>query len=222
MQQTSALEQLLWDVYGHVRDGGAPVTEGFASLAEVEYLAGLARASGARTIAEIGFNIGFSSIAFLESAPDARVVSFELDQRRSVALAKEFVDVRYPGRHELVVGDSTGTVPAYSGARPDLVFVDGGHTFEIAYADIVNARRLARPGAVVVVDDVIPWYPWGLARTGRGRPPSRRGWWSRSSTTWTDAGSTRWQNPATGRGRPGGSPGRPGSFPGSPWPEVGR
>ncbi|MEU7531008.1 class I SAM-dependent methyltransferase [Saccharothrix sp. NPDC042600] len=162
MQRTSALEQLLWDVYGHVRDGGAPITEGFASLAEVEYLADLARTAGARTVAEIGFNIGFSAIAFLESSPEARVVSFELDQRRSVALAKEFVDVRYPGRHELVVGDSTATVPAYGGARPDLVFVDGGHTFEIAYADLVNARRLARPGALVVVDDVIPWYPWGV------------------------------------------------------------
>jgi predicted O-methyltransferase YrrM len=159
------LERLMWDVYGHVRDGGARIYEGGASVAEATYLRDLALSLNAVRIAEIGFNVGFSSIAFLESSPEVSVVSFELDRRPAVELAKQFVDERYPGRHELVVGNSTETVPAYAernGATFDLVFVDGGHELETAHADIVNARRLVRQGALVVVDDVIPWYPWGV------------------------------------------------------------
>lgn len=36
----------------------------------------------------------------------------------------------------------------------DLGFVDGGHTFELAFLDIYYMTRLVRPGGVIVVDDV--------------------------------------------------------------------
>lgn len=164
-QEMSDIERLMWDVYAYVLERGEAVYEGGASVAEATYVRELARSVNATAIAEIGFNVGFSSIAFLESSPDTRVVSFELDRRRSVELAKEFVDARYPGRHELVVGNSLDTVPTYadrSAGEFDLIFVDGGHTYDVAIADILNGRRLAKPGALVVVDDVIPWYPWGI------------------------------------------------------------
>jgi len=163
-REMSRLERLMWEVYDHVRGNGARIYEGGASVAEADYLQRLAQTSGALAIAEIGFNIGFSSIAFLEAAPDTTVVSFELDRRHAVMMAKEFVDTRYPGRHELVIGDSRTTVPQYAeadGGRFDLVFVDGGHEYEIAAADVANARALAKPGGLIVVDDLVPWYPWG-------------------------------------------------------------
>jgi len=164
-QEMSALERLMWDVYEYVRDKGAPIYEGGASVAEATYLKGLAESSNAVTIAEIGFNVAFSSIALLEASPNTKVVSFELDRRRAVELAKEFVDERYPGRHELIIGDSRETVPAFAeanGKTMDLVFVDGGHLYEVAWADIVNSQNIAKPGGLVVVDDLIPWYPWGV------------------------------------------------------------
>jgi predicted O-methyltransferase YrrM len=163
--EMSEIERLMWDVYGHVRDNGARIYEGGASVAEATYLQELALSSKAVAVAEIGFNVGFSSIAFLEGSPDICVVSFELDRRRAVELAKEFVDERYPGRHELVIGNSVETVPGYAeqnARRFDLVFVDGGHEYDIATADIHNASRIAKPGALIVVDDLIPWYPWGV------------------------------------------------------------
>ena len=156
------LERLMWEVYDHVRGNSARIDEGGASVAEATYLEDLARKSEATRIAEIGFNIGFSSIAFLESSPRTSVVSFELDRRPAVELAKGFVDARYPGRHELIIGDSRQTVPRHERGDFDLVFVDGGHEYEIAAADLANAARLARPGGLVVVDDLVPWHPWGV------------------------------------------------------------
>lgn len=158
------LEALMGDVYLHVRENGAAIFEGGASPVEAKSLRELAAAAGARRIAEIGFNVGFSALAFLESSAHATVVSFELNERRAVLLAKGFIDERYPGRHELVIGDSLETLPRYAGQRPhvfDLVFVDGGHSKEIADSDIRHACDLARPGGLVIVDDVIPWFPWG-------------------------------------------------------------
>jgi predicted O-methyltransferase YrrM len=162
-QDMTQIERLMWDVYEYVRDNGARIYEGGASVAEALYLQELTRTSGAKTVAEIGFNVGFSSIAFLESSPDVTVVSFELDRRAAVELAKQFVDERYPGRHELVIGSSLKTVPGYAQAGHfDLVFVDGGHEYEVASSDIRGAHRIAKPGGLLVVDDLIPWYPWGV------------------------------------------------------------
>jgi predicted O-methyltransferase YrrM len=162
--QMTELERLMWEVYEYVRAGSARIYEGGASVAEATYLRDLAVSANAVHVAEVGFNVGFSSIAFLESSPAVEVVSFELDRRPAVELAKQFIDQRYPGRHHLVIGNSVETVPSYTedhGSPFDLVFVDGGHEYETARADIANAVRIAKPGALIVVDDVIPWQPWG-------------------------------------------------------------
>lgn len=161
-RDTSTIEKLMWEIYEYVKQRHAPVYEGGATVAEAVYLQELARKTDAQVVAEIGFNVGFSALAFLEGLPEVEVVSFEIDRRLSVDLAKEFIDARYPGRHELVVGNSMEAVPSYTGAPPDLVFVDGGHDYEVALADIENSRKIAKPGAIVVVDDLVPWHPWGV------------------------------------------------------------
>lgn len=44
----------------------------------------------------------------------------------------------------------------FAAGRPDLVFIDGLHTFAAALADLVGAERIARPDAVVVLHDTLP------------------------------------------------------------------
>lgn len=58
-----------------------------------------------------------------------------------------------------VAEDSTLALPRLvaEGAAFDLVFVDGGHLYELAFCDILFGLRLVRPGGLVVVDDV--WMP---------------------------------------------------------------
>lgn len=57
-------------------------------------------------------------------------------------------------------GDSKDTVPVLQ--EPfDLVTVDGDHSPEGAYADLMNAWPLVRPGGILVMDDIHhPEYPW--------------------------------------------------------------
>lgn len=140
--------------------------EGSSGQDELAYLADLVRRTSAETVLEIGFNAGLSSQALLSGSPATRVVSFDLGDHPYVHRAKEYVDRRFPGRHELILGDSRTTLPRYAAdhARPvfDLAFVDGGHEVDVVRADLRNAQTLCKPNAHVVVDDLTPWRPWGV------------------------------------------------------------
>jgi|SRR3984957_3683773 len=140
--------------------------EGFLRLDQAHYLHNLIiREPSVRTVLEIGFNAGHSSFVFLAARPDIQVVSFDLGEHSYVTQAKEFIDKRFPGRHELVLGDSTITVPQFRARNPearfDLAFVDGGHDYPVAVADLNNCRELVRAGGLVVMDDMLWWRSWG-------------------------------------------------------------
>ncbi len=118
-----------------------------------------------RRIVEVGFNAGHSSLVFLQARTNISVVSFDLGTHGYIHSAKTFIDSRFPGRHTLILGDSTVTVPLYQQKHPeasfDLAFIDGGHDYEIASADVRNVLPLIHPAGLVVMDDLCPWKPWG-------------------------------------------------------------
>ena len=97
---------------------------------------------------EIGFNAGHSAELFLKYT-SAHVTSFDLGDPY-VAHAKEYIDAYYPGRHSLILGDSTVTVTNCIG-KYDVIFIDGGHDYDIALADLQNAKRLARKNTIVIM-----------------------------------------------------------------------
>jgi predicted O-methyltransferase YrrM len=154
----------LMELLEHLADQGFEIREGSSSEILLAYLAYLAQQPGVSMIVETGFNAGLSSQAFLTANEDAHVVSFDMLHDWGDA-AKTYIDEHFPGRHELIRGDSKEQVPRYIDANPgvqfDVLFIDGGHDFRTARADLANFRRLARPGAVVVMDDLIPRYNWG-------------------------------------------------------------
>src|SRR3954468_13308550 len=133
--------------------------EGSASAELLQFLTQMLQANvSIIRIAETGFNTGASSRAFLSARRDTTVVSFDIGEHMSVRPTKPRIDKQYPGRHQLVIGDSTKTLPEYSAAHPqerfDLIFVDGGHDYEVAKADLVHFRKMSHPETIVVIDDL--------------------------------------------------------------------
>jgi hypothetical protein len=138
--------------------------------AQVARLRELVAKSSPKSIMEIGFNAGHSALLFLENTPpETKVVSFDLGEYAYVFAAKRYIDSVFPGRHTLVTGDSTFTIPNYEDqvahrmnnpvtAPPhkfDLIFIDGGHQDDIPLKDIINSRRLARSNeTIVAIDDI--------------------------------------------------------------------
>jgi predicted O-methyltransferase YrrM len=112
------------------------------------------------SIAEIGFNAGHSTLAMLMSNPHLKIQSFDLGTINSARPALDVLKKHFPLRDFNVVwGDSTRTVPqfaaAHAGTTFDIVIVDGGHSYEVAYADVLNMKKLSRADTILIVDDTV-------------------------------------------------------------------
>ena len=126
-------------------------------------------------VMEIGFNAGHSAEVFLQNNPTLSLTSFDLGSHPYVSTAKEYIDKTYPNRHILILGDSTISVPLYINDNPgktfDVIFIDGGHDYQIANADLINCKNLSNKDTVVIIDDTIytsgwkEWYTLGPTKT---------------------------------------------------------
>jgi len=149
-------------------DKGVRLTEGSISAQEAYFLGTLVSGwdqDRPMKIAETGFGVGRSAWAFLENNPTCTVTSFDSlltdnghhdDNTKAITLAAEIIAEHFPKRHQLIIGDSKETVPQNQDDW-DLVFVDGGHDYETAIADL---RNFASPGRIVVMDDTVYGPVW--------------------------------------------------------------
>ena len=127
------------------------------------YLELLHKNPSIKRIVEIGFNLGISAAAFLAARPDTHVVSIDIGAHAYVLPAKRNIDKHFPGRHSLVVGDSTTTVPFLHGffnnPNPvDLFMIDGYHVEPVPRIDLSNALVWCGPETYIIVDDVCATY----------------------------------------------------------------
>lgn len=163
----------------HLDENGIQFGSGFQGNssqfpAESIVLSHFARSPSVKEIMEIGFNAGHSACTMLSANPTTHVTSFDLGEVSAVPVAKSYVDATYPGRHTLILGDSRETVVSYNQQNPDkkfdLIFIDGGHTYEVAKMDIVHSSTLAHKDTIVIVDDIIYVPGWDASWT---RDPTR-------------------------------------------------
>ena len=113
----------------------------------------LARLVGARRILEIGTLGGYSTIWLARAlAPGGRIVSLEREPGHAAVAADNLARAGLTAAVEIVVGPALDTLPTLDGPF-DLVFVDADKPSNPAY--LAHAVRLARPGTLIVVDNVV-------------------------------------------------------------------
>jgi predicted O-methyltransferase YrrM len=115
-------------------------------------------------VLEIGFNAGHSADIFLQNNKDLKLLSFDLGTHPYVSTAKEYIDNTYPNRHTLILGDSQQTIPIYLESNKDkkfdVIFIDGGHDYEIARSDLENCFHLAHKDTIIALDDTMFTNEW--------------------------------------------------------------
>jgi len=112
-----------------------------------------------KSLMEIGFNAGYSADMFLSARNDTKLISFDIIDHDYVKFAKAYIDSKFPGRHTLIAGSSLNTLKSFKNIndiKVDLIFIDGAHLYDIAYADIVNMKEFAHIKTVGIMDNITP------------------------------------------------------------------
>ena len=107
------------------------------------------------SIMEIGFNAGHSSLIYLLSNPNCKIVVFDLCAHKYTMPCFKYLESLFPNRLEIYPGDSNKTVAKYYEDNPtkkfDLIHIDGCHKANIANIDFYNSLKLAND--IIIWDD---------------------------------------------------------------------
>lgn len=132
---------------------------GYMRPAQVDHYSSFVWAKGPQNYCEIGFNGGHGTVAMLLANPQLNVLSFDIGGYPYSKVAVQIVSTYFGRRFRYVQGDSHVVVPAHARNRTnrwscDVLLVDGDHSAVGSLEDLKNMRILAKPGAVVLIDDV--------------------------------------------------------------------
>lgn len=124
------------------------------SAQQGKFLSLLTAAVQARRVLEIGTLGGFSTIWLARgTGPEGRVVTLEYEPKHAEVARANVERAGLGDRVEVLVGAALDTLPTLSSGPYDLIFIDADKENYPAYLNW--AVRLARPGSVIVADNVI-------------------------------------------------------------------
>jgi predicted O-methyltransferase YrrM len=116
-----------------------------------------ARMAGARRILELGTLGGYSTIWLARALPPTgQVITLEYDAKHAEVARKNFARAGLEKRIELRVGKALDMLPEIAAAHRtpfDLIFIDADKRNNPAY--FTWALKLARPGTIIIVDNVV-------------------------------------------------------------------
>jgi hypothetical protein len=104
-------------------------------------------------VMEIGFNSGFSALLMLLSNPNLQLTCFDLGEHSYTLPCYKMMKETFGDRINIIIGDSTKTLPYNVSEKYDLIHIDGGHSTVIAENDIRNSYRLSKQGTILIMDN---------------------------------------------------------------------
>ena|SRR5438105_2031605 len=123
------------------------------SAAQGKLLSLMATAMGARRILEIGTLGGYSTIWLARALPaGGRLITLEVDAKHAEVARSNFTRAGLAHLIDVRIGPALDTLPQLAGPF-DLIFIDADKTSYPAY--LAWAVKLARPGSLIVADNVV-------------------------------------------------------------------
>lgn len=144
-----ARDALLAEMEEYARKNRQPISDPEVA----SFLAVSARLSGARSIVEVGTNIGYGAIVLARAAgPDARVVSIE-NHAATVGVARAYIErAGLSSQIEVQHADALAALAALP-SEIDLAYIDCVKEDYPAYLDLVLPKLSA--GGVIIADNVL-------------------------------------------------------------------
>lgn len=137
------------------REAGLPEID--VSPLQGKFLNLIARISRASRILEIGTLGGYSTVWLARALPPGgTVVTLEVDPHHAKVAQRNFAAAGVAGKIELIEGNAAQSLAELLkiGVTPfDLIFIDADKPSNPVYLDFAN--KLARPGTVIILDNVV-------------------------------------------------------------------
>jgi predicted O-methyltransferase YrrM len=131
----------------------------------------LTAASGGRRVLEVGTNLGYGALWMAAGlAPGGRIDTIELDPEMVRRARRNFAEAGFGERITVHEGAALSVLPRLPSGAYDLAFLDCVKSEYPAYLE--HARRLVRPGGLVVADNLL-WH--GNAWRADVRDPDTEG-----------------------------------------------
>lgn len=105
-----------------------------------------------KTVMEIGFNSGFSTLLMLLTNSYIHITCFDLGEHKYTLPCYQKLKETFGERLNIIIGDSTKTLQNVNDIY-DLIHIDGGHLTEVAESDIINSYRLSKKGTILIMND---------------------------------------------------------------------
>jgi predicted O-methyltransferase YrrM len=117
----------------------------------------LAKINGSKRILEIGTLGGYSTIWMARALPaDGRLVTLEFDPKHAAVARENFARAGLANKIDLRVGKAIESLPKLAAEKAgpfDLIFIDANKSGTPDYFSW--AMKLARPGTIIIVDNVV-------------------------------------------------------------------
>ena len=138
-------------------NGAAGLPAMDVSAAQGKYLNLMVRITGARRVLELGTLGGYSTIWMAKALPaDGHLVTLEFDPRHAQVARKNIDAAGIGDKVTIHVGAAAATLPVVAAQNPepfDFIFIDADKPSNPDY--LAWSLRLARPGTVIVCDNVV-------------------------------------------------------------------
>lgn len=123
------------------------------SAAQGKMLHLMARSIGAKRILEVGTLGGYSAIWLARALPDGgKLVTLEIDPKHADVARANIASAGLSSKAEVRTGAALDLLPKVEGPI-DFSFIDADKENNAAYFE--HALRLSRPGALIIVDNVV-------------------------------------------------------------------
>lgn len=121
-------------------------------LNKVKNISNLVLNKNIKSVMEIGFNSGFSTLLMLISNPNIHITCYDLGEHKYTIPCYQKLKEIFKDRINIIIGDSIETLPSDNNTY-DLIHIDGGHESCVVESDIVNSYRLSKQGTIIIMDD---------------------------------------------------------------------
>lgn len=106
-------------------------------------------------VLEIGFNFGHTSEGILNNT-NCSLTTVDNFSHMYSWVARAFMKNKYKNRINFYKGNSVNILKKLisNGKRYDLIFIDGGHSYEVCLEDIKNSLLLLKPKSFLLIDNL--------------------------------------------------------------------